>query len=237
MSESVTFSQENRGLSATLNRGIELARGEYFNFLPSDDAFYPEKFEIQLKSFEGDTGLGLVFAYPQLVDVKGREITDDPAAQWAIVPYEKKEEIFPALFERNFLSAPTALIKMDCFKKVGFFDESLRYAQDYDMWMRVLKYFDVRLLKQPLVKYRWHGENLTWAPTLETQRERAKLLLKAYRGLSIKEIFPSLAPLRAVDYPYDFAKAYHRLAGYLEKSGLEEMRSFSEICEETGEES
>ncbi|MGA2465064.1 MAG: glycosyltransferase [Thermodesulfobacteriota bacterium] len=230
------FSQENRGLSATLNRGIELARGEYFNFLPSDDAFYPEKFEIQLKSFEGDkgdTGLGLVFAYPQLVDAKGREITDDPAAQWAIVPYETKEEIFPALFERNFLSAPAALIKMDCLKKVGIFDESLKYAQDYDMWMRVLKYFDIRLLKQPLVKYRWHGGNLTWAPTLETERERAKLLLKAYLSLSIKEIFPSLLLLKEIDCPGDFAKAYRRLAGYLGKSGLEEMKLFPEICEET----
>ena len=227
------FSQENRGLSATLNRGIELAQGEYFNFLPSDDAFYPEKIEIQLKIFEGDTGLGLVFAYPQLVDTEGREIEEDPAAQWAIVPYETKEEIFPALFERNFLSAPAALIKMDCFKKVGFFEESLKYAQDYDMWMKVLKHYDIRLLKKPLVRYRWHGENLTWAPTLETERERAKLLLKAYWHLSIKEIFPSLALLKEIDHPRDFARAYHRLAGFLKKSGLEEMKPFLEICEET----
>ncbi len=143
------YSQENRGLSATLNRGIELARGEYFNFLPSDDAFFPEKLEVQLKSFRGNPDLGVVFSYPQLVDAEGREIKDDPAAQWSIVPYETKEEIFPALFERNFLSAPTALIRMDCFKKVGVFDESLKYAQDYDLWMRILKYYDTRLLRRP----------------------------------------------------------------------------------------
>ncbi len=227
------YSQGNRGLSATLNRGIELARGEYFNFLPSDDAFFPEKLEIQLKIFEEDPALGLVFAYPQLIDAEGREIKDDLVAQWAIVPYETKEEIFPALFERNFLSAPTALIKMDCFRRVGVFDESLKYAQDYDMWMKVLKYYECRLMKQPLVRYRWHGENLTWAPTLETERERAKLLLNAYLSLSIKEIFPSLLLLKEIDCPGDFAKAYRRLAEYLRKSGLEEMKPFSEICEET----
>ena len=168
------YSQENRGLSATLNRGIGLARGEYFDFLPSDDAFYPEKLEVQLRVFEGNPELGVVFSYPQLVDVEGREIKDDPAALWPIVPYETKEEIFPALFERNFLSAPTALIRMDCFKKVGLFDEFLKYAQDYDLWMRILKYYDTRLIKQPLVRYRWHGENLTFRSTSETEEERRK---------------------------------------------------------------
>jgi GT2 family glycosyltransferase/glycosyltransferase involved in cell wall biosynthesis len=227
------FSQENRGLSATLNRGIKLARGEFFNFLPSDDAFLREKLEIQLKVFKGNLDLGVVFAFPQLIDAQGKEIYNDPAALWPIVPHETKEEIFPALFERNFLSAPTALIRMDCLKKVGGFDESLKYAQDYDLWLRILKYYDARLLKQPLLKYRWHGDNLTWAPTPETERERAKLLLKAYWHLSIKEIFPSLLLLKEIDCPRDFAKAYRKLGDYLGKSGLEEMKPFSEICEET----
>ena len=220
------YSQENRGLSATLNRGIELSRGEYFNFLPSDDAFFPEKLETQLRCFEEDPNLGLVFAYPFLIDAEGREITDGPAAQWAIVPYKTKEEIFPAFFERDFLSAPTALIKMDCFKKVGVFDESFQYAQDYDMWMRVLKYFDVRLLKQPLVKYRWHGANLTYQATPETELERVKVLLKAYKNLSIEDIFPTL---RRRKDTFDYAEAYEKLASYMEKSGIPALISISQI--------
>ncbi len=111
--------------------------------------FFPKSWRFNSRFLKETPDLGVVFSYPQLVDAEGREIKDDPAAQWPIVPYETKEEIFPALFERNFLSAPTALIRMDCFKKVGFFDESLKYAQDYDLWMRILKYYDIRLIKRP----------------------------------------------------------------------------------------
>jgi hypothetical protein len=122
---------------------------------------------------------------------------------------------------------------MDCFRRVGVFDESLKYAQDYDMWMKVLKYYECRLLKQPLVRYRWHGGNLTWTSTPETERERTKLLLKACLSLSIKDIFPSLLLLEDRECPGDFAKAYRKMAGYLERSGIQEMKVFSEICEET----
>jgi len=220
------YSQENRGLSATLNRGIELAQGEYFNFLPSDDAFYPEKLEIQLKAFEGNPDLGVVFSYPQLVDGQGREIKDDPEARWPIVPYETKEEIFPALFERDFLSAPSALIRMDCFRRVGLFDTSLKTAQDYDMWMRILKYYDLRLIKRPLLKYRWHGANLTYQATPATEQERAEVLLKAYKNLTIEDIFPSLRQKRDV---MAYGEAYEKLATYLEKSGIPALISVSRI--------
>ncbi len=220
------YSQENRGLSATLNIGISLARGDYFNFLPSDDAFFPEKLEVQLKVFKEHPNLGIVFSYPQLIDAEGREIKEGPEAQWAIVPFETKEEIFPALFERDFLSAPSALIRMDCLKKVGGFDESLKYAQDYDLWMRILKFFDIRLIKKPLVKYRWHGKNLTFKATEETEFERTKLLLKAYKDLTIEDIFPSLSIKREKKAYY---YAYETLASYMEKSGIPSLIPVAQI--------
>ncbi len=224
------YSHENRGLSATLNRGIELAGGEYFNFLPSDDAFFPEKLEVQLKAFEGNPDLGVIFSYPQLIDAQGREIRDDPAAQWPIVPYETKEEIFPALFERNFLSAPTALVRMECFKKAGRFDESLRYAQDYDLWMRILKYYDARLIRRPLVKYRWHGENLTFRSTSKTESERGKVLLNACKNLSIEEIFPGLCQSHEKK---GYCLAYRKMAEFLEKSGIPALAPLTQIYRDT----
>ena len=225
------YPQENRGLSPTLNRGIELARGEYFNFLPSDDAFLPEKLGIQLKAFKESKNIGVVFSYHLAVDGEGKEVKDDPIVDWFTVPFETKEEIFPALFERNFLSVPTALIKMDCFKKVGFFDESLKYAQDYDMWMRILRDYDLRLIKKPLLKLRWHGANLTYRATSETELERAKVLLKAYKNLTIEDIFPSLHQRKDV-FAYD--EAYEKLAVYMEKSGIPALIPISQIYRDRG---
>ena len=225
------FSQENRGLSATLNRGIELARGEYFNFLPSDDAFLPQKLEVQLEAFEKSEDIGVVFSYQKVIDAEGNEIKDDPVVGWFHVPFETKEEIFPALFERDFLSVPTALIKMGCFKKVGLFDESLKTAQDYDLWMRILKHYDLRLIKRPLLKMRWHGANLTYRPTPETEMERAKVLLKAYKNLTIEDIFPSLKQRKDV---FAYAEAYEKLATYMEKSGIPALIPISQIYKNKG---
>ncbi len=223
------YSQENRGLTATLNRGIELAQGEYFNFLPSDDVFLPEKLEIQLEAFGESEDIGVVFSYQHVIDGEGREVKDDPIVDWFTVSYKTKEEIFPALFERDFLSVPTALIKTECFKRVGLFDESLKTAQDYDLWMRILKDYDMRLVKKPLLKLRWHGENLTYRATPETELERAKVLFKAYKDLTIEDIFPSLhQKMDATAY----AEAYEKLASYMERSGLPALFPISKIYQD-----
>ncbi len=216
--------QKNRGLSATLNRGIELAGGEFFCFLPSDDMYQPEKLEHQVKAFrEGGSDLGIVFTRQMVVDDEGNEVTDSPILNWFDVPFRTKEEIFPALFERNFLPAPSVMCRMSYFDRVGTFDESINYCQDYDMWLRMLKFGDIGLVDKRLIKYRWHGRNLTYTKSERADFERAVVLLKATRNLSITDVFPRLKGLDQSDFPQEYSEAYRTLSRYLLNSGLYEL--------------
>ena len=98
--------------------------------------------------------------------------------------------------------------------------------------MRVLKFYDARLLRRPLVKYRWHGENLTFEATPETEKERARVLLKAYKDLDIEDIFTNL---RQREPSFSYSDAYAKLADHLKKSGIPALIPISEVFEARGE--
>jgi glycosyltransferase involved in cell wall biosynthesis len=215
-----SFRQENHGLSATLNRGVSLARGVYFAFLPSDDAYEPDKLALQVKVLEDNPTVGVVFSRQRVTAEQGQPTSEQQVQEWFEVPFTTKEEIFPALFERDFLSTPTHLLRMECFARIGLFDESLVTTQDYDLWLRMLKHYDIRLLSERLARMRWHGQNQTRVATLQTEQERATVLLKAFRSLSITEIFPSLTHIAPEVYPESFAHAYLTLARYTIRNGL-----------------
>jgi glycosyltransferase involved in cell wall biosynthesis len=57
------FFQENAGLAAALNRGVNVAKGDYFAFLDSDDRWLPYKISQQMAAFGRDPGLDIVFGY------------------------------------------------------------------------------------------------------------------------------------------------------------------------------
>ena len=194
------YSQENRGLSATLNRGSSWLEANSLTFSHRMTPFLGRNWRFNSRFLKGTLIWEWFLRFPNSSMLKGKRFTMIRQPYGPLFPTRPRKRSFPALFERNFLSAPTALIRMDCLKKVGGFDESLKYAQDYDLWLRILKYYDARLLKQPLIRYRWHGKNLTFQPTPETESEKTKILLKAFKDLSIEEIFPSLRKNR-IDLP------------------------------------
>jgi hypothetical protein len=52
----------------------------------------------------------------------------------------------------------TVMLKMDVFKEFGLFDESLKYTQDYDFWLRLLPKYHFHYYNEPLVNYRVHSQ-------------------------------------------------------------------------------
>ena len=224
-----TFHQKNRGLSATLNRGLKIARGSYFSFLPSDDYLHPLKLFSQIEVIHDRPDLDVVFCDQIPVDRYGNPSEDDSIISWTDVPYVTEEEILPRLFERNFIPAPSALIRTDCLHQLGGFDETLIYTQDYDAWMRLLPHHSAYWLHKALFYYRWHGGNLTFSADEPIHFERAYVITKALVSLKIQDIFPRLRNTSPEKRGPETAQCYALLAESLINSGLIELLPWSKL--------
>ncbi len=138
--------QKNKGGAAARNTGIEASNGEYIAFQDSDDEWLPEKLEKQMKVFENASPeVGVV--YTGFLRIKdGRE---------SYIPYswvtQKEGNIHKELLKGNFVTTQAAVVKKKCFEVAGMFEERLPCLQDWELWIRVSKYFHFKCIDEPLV--------------------------------------------------------------------------------------
>ncbi|MEM2507752.1 MAG: glycosyltransferase [Nitrososphaeria archaeon] len=145
---------EDVGLSRSRNLGIKLSRSNFIAFLDDDDLWMPNKLETQLKAIEDKNNIGAVYTGYLKIDSDGRIVG-------VRLPF-LRGKIYPRILYKNFIGGcSTILVKKECLEKVGMFDEVLCYAEDWDLWIRVAKYYPFDYIKEPLVLCRVHNQQLT----------------------------------------------------------------------------
>ncbi len=137
--------QENKGIAAARNTGIIAAQGHYIAFLDDDDLWLPNMLEKQLACFESAPKIGLV--YSDMFYFNDSGVLPD---KWTNVYTPPPVFEILALFARNFIPASTVVVRRECLEEVGLFDETLRFCEDYDLWLRIIEKFPIYFLNEPL---------------------------------------------------------------------------------------
>jgi glycosyltransferase involved in cell wall biosynthesis len=141
----------NLGISASLNEGINFSSGKWIKWISADDEMLPNCLETLVRNATDYNTI--YYTNYHIIDRHGSHITY----------FEEPGHPKDILWNKFFGNGSSSFIHRDVFERCGLFDESLRFGEDYEFWLRCVMLYNVNLTLIPkfTINYRNHPEQLT----------------------------------------------------------------------------
>ena len=153
----VVLNEKNLGTYGTLNKGLDLATGEFVAVFNDDDIWMPTKLEKQVAILDQNPKVGLVHTEGEFIDGDGRVFEGEPLG-FKFPRFETGDILLDLVYE-NKIIASAALFRRKIVEEIGGFNEMYFGSGDWEMWFRIAERYDVGCVNEKLSQYRVHGAN------------------------------------------------------------------------------
>jgi glycosyltransferase involved in cell wall biosynthesis len=142
----------NQGINAGLNDAFNMAKGQYFVFIASDDMLEPDHLKFTCEYLDNNQDINIVYCSLHIIDDNNQLIKKDKP--W-IQPDRDRFEILMELFmDGNVILSPGMVARKDALEKIMPLDLSMLHHQDYQMHINLLMENNIYFTAQQLVRYR-----------------------------------------------------------------------------------
>jgi glycosyltransferase involved in cell wall biosynthesis len=170
--------QPNRGIVASLNRGLQVAKGTYIARMDADDLSRPERLARQVAYLDAHPEVAVVgtaFAY---LDESGREIGFEAVLLRNI-------DIQRHLFLGNPFGHSSIMARRDAIRETEGYRDSWWPAEDYDLWRRIARSHELANLPEPLYAYRASAGGISAAQSGPQLQLTNRLIGEIWRSLPL----------------------------------------------------
>lgn len=141
----IIIDKVNSGLTKSLNIGINNAKGKFIARIDADDIWIQNKLELQINKFRNENKLHLLGTNFCLVNEDGEITLSDYNTIYDSKGLKKK-----LLFKNEFCHSSVMFVNDSKFR----YNESVKFGQDYELWLRLKEYGDIQILPEVLVQRR-----------------------------------------------------------------------------------
>jgi glycosyltransferase involved in cell wall biosynthesis len=172
-------SRPNKGLTNTLNEGLELARGEFLARMDADDLCLPTRFEKQIAYLREHPDCVLLGSRVLLMDPEGLPIREMCFEQ-------SHEEIDSAHLNRGWpVVHPATMMRLSALRQIGGYRDEFNTLEDLDLFLRLAEVGKLANLPEVLLRYRQHFASVTHSREEKQNQIRQAIYdqTRARRGL------------------------------------------------------
>ncbi|WP_454442371.1 glycosyltransferase family 2 protein [Vibrio bathopelagicus] len=175
------------GAPQARNLGIEKATGEYIAFLDADDFWFPEKIERQLEFHQRYPDLAMSFTnYEHLTEEY--QVIVDCFSYWS--QFQDQDELFvnienplEFIIENNVIGTSTVMVKADVFSQTDSFNADIKYAEDWELWLRMSENHQIGVLNSVQVGYLMRASSVTQTESLKLRNlQSIETILQRYQN-------------------------------------------------------